>query len=149
MNRINTRLTAYWTTTILLAFIMFSGAIGELTHQWGTPETHMILGYPLYVLTIIGAWKILGTLAILVPRFPRLKGWAYAGMFINMTGAFASHTFVRDYGAGGYHLIATGSIALLVLASWALRPQDRTLGVILSSKVAVRTRGPVGASSHA
>lgn len=120
----NIRMIAYWVTTATLVFVMFSGAVGEWTHQWGTLETHTILGYPLYLLTIIGGWKILGGIALLVPRFPQLKEWAYAGMFFNMTGAFLSHAIVGD---GVYHLIATGSIVLLVFASWALRPQSRTL----------------------
>jgi uncharacterized membrane protein YphA (DoxX/SURF4 family) len=120
-----TQTIVYWATTALLAFVMLSGAIGELTQQWGTLETHTILGYPIYLLAIIGSWKILGSIAILVPRFPRLKEWAYAGMFFNMTGAFLSHAVVGD---GAYHLVATSSVALLVVASWALRPQSRVTG---------------------
>ena len=108
-------------------FVMLSGALGELTHQWGTLETHTILGYPVYLLTIIGIWKVLGSITLIVPGFPRLKEWAYAGMFFNMTGAFLSHAIVSD---GAYHLIATATIALLVVASWALRPQSRMLGNI-------------------
>lgn len=123
----NIRKIAYWIITVSLVFVMFSGAVGEWTHQWGTLETHTILGYPVYLLTIIGGWKILGGIALLVPRFPRLKEWAYAGMFFNMTGAFLSHAIVGD---GAYHLIATGSIALLVIASWVLRPQSRILGTL-------------------
>jgi DoxX-like family len=68
---------------------------------------------------------VLGAIALVVPRFPRLKEWVYAGMFFNMTGAFLSHVIVGD---PVYHLIVTGSIALLVVASWALRPQSRTVG---------------------
>src|SRR5882724_220446 len=85
------KMIAYWATTAILAFVMISGAYGELTQQWGTPETHTVLGYPLYLLTIIGLWKVLGAITLVVPRFPRLKEWAYAGMFFNMTGAFISH----------------------------------------------------------
>src|SRR5689334_21859039 len=130
----NIKMIAYWTTTAALVFVMLSGALGELTLQWGTIETHTVLGYPLYLLNIIGIWKILGALAIAVPRLPRLKEWAYAGMFFNMTGAFISHALVGDYGVGAFHLIATGSIALLVVASWVLRPQSRTLGVLFPEK---------------
>jgi uncharacterized membrane protein YphA (DoxX/SURF4 family) len=115
---------AYWAATIILALIMFSGAYGELTQQFGTIETHTVLGYPTYLLNIIGIWKILGALAILVPGLPRLKEWAYAGMFFNMTGAFISHAIVGD---PTYHLLATGSIAALVVVSWALRPSNRVL----------------------
>ena len=59
---------AYWAVTAALAFVMLAGALGELTHQWGTLETHTVLGYPLYLLTIIATWKILGTIAIVMPR---------------------------------------------------------------------------------
>jgi uncharacterized membrane protein YphA (DoxX/SURF4 family) len=124
---VNLKHVAYWTTTALVVFALVGGAIGELMQQGGTMETVTILGYPAYFLTIIGLWKIAGSIALLVPRFPRLKEWAYAGIFFNMTGAFVSHAAVGDYGAYAYHLIATGSIALLAMASWALRPRSRVL----------------------
>ena len=135
----NIKMIAYWTTTAALVFVMLSGALGELTLQWGTIETHTVLGYPLYLLNIIGIWKILGALAIAVPRLPRLKEWAYAGMFFNMTGAFISHALVGD---GANHLIATGSIALLVVSSWALRPSSRTLGKLTFSTFSLAKRQP-------
>ncbi|MFJ9367264.1 DoxX family protein [Nocardia sp. NPDC101769] len=121
------RTYAYWACTVSLAFMMVSGAYGEYTQQYGTLETHTILGYPIYFLTLIATWKLLGSAAILVPGFPRLKEWAYAGMFFNMTGAFISHLVERDYGAAGMHLTVTAAIVVLVLASWALRPADRML----------------------
>jgi uncharacterized membrane protein YphA (DoxX/SURF4 family) len=124
-----TTVIAYWATTALLVFFMLSGAAGELTHQWGTLETVTILGYPTYLLTIIGFWKVLGSIALLVPRFPRLKEWAYAGIFFNMTGAAASHAFSGDYGVYAYHVIATLAIAVLAVASWSLLPPSRRLGV--------------------
>lgn len=122
-----TKQIAYWPTTAFLAFTLVSGAVGELTQQWGTIETATILGYPTYFLTIIGMWKLAGAVALLIPGFPRLKEWAYAGIFFNMTGAFVSHAAVGDYGAYAYHLVATGSIVLLAIVSWALRPRDRSL----------------------
>lgn len=137
MMKIKGKVIAYWVTTALLMFVMFSEAVGELTHQWGTLETHTILGYPLYLLTIIGIWKVLGTIALVVPRFPRLKEWAYAGMFFNMTGAFISHSVVGD---GVSHLIATGSVVLLIAASWALRPQSRTLGKLTDGTCSILKR---------
>src|SRR6187399_1402704 len=83
--RLKAKVIGYWVTTAILVFVLVSGAIGELTHNWGTLETVTILGYPLYFLTIIGLWKIAGSIALLVPGFPRLKEWAYAGIFFNMT----------------------------------------------------------------
>jgi uncharacterized membrane protein YphA (DoxX/SURF4 family) len=129
----NGKATAYWATTGLLVFFLLSGAAGEITQQWGTLETSTILGYPTYFLTIIGTWKVLGSVALLVPWFPRLKEWAYAGIFFNMTGAAASHAFAGDYGVYAYHVIATLAIALLAVASWALRPPSRRVGVVVAA----------------
>ena len=137
---INIKVIAYWITTAALMFVMLAGAFGELTLQWGTIETHTVLGYPLYLLNIIAIWKILGGLTLAVPGLPRLKEWAYAGMFFDITGAFLSHAFVGD---GAIHLIETGSIALLVLASWALRPANRTLRNLTFSAFSFERRQPV------
>jgi uncharacterized membrane protein YphA (DoxX/SURF4 family) len=121
------RVITYWVTTALLAFVVGSGGIGDITNQWGTLETVEILGYPVYFLTIIGVWKVLGAIAILVPSLPRIKEWAYAGIFFEMTGAAASHAFVGDYGAYVYHIFTTLGFAALALVSWALRPKNRKL----------------------
>ncbi|MFD0693858.1 DoxX family protein [Paenibacillus sp. GCM10027628] len=126
------RVITYWVITALLAFVVGAGGIGELTHQWGTLETVEIVGYPVYFLTILGVWKVLGTIAILMPGFPRLKEWAYAGIFFGMTGAAASHAFVGDYGAYAYHLFSPLSFAILALVSWALRPKRRTLKEVVN-----------------
>ena len=88
----------------------------------------------LYFLTIIGVWKVLGAIAILVPGFARLKEWAYAGIFFNVTGAAASHWAVGDYGVYAFHVLVNLFVAALVVASWALRPQSRTLGVFFPAK---------------
>src|SRR2546430_12897731 len=103
---------------------MLSGAAGELLHFEGNLEIVTILGYPLYFLTILGVWKLLGAIALLVPRFPRLKEWAYAGTFFEMTGAIASGV-VR--GEEASNLIWALIVAVLTLASWALRPPSRIL----------------------
>ena len=136
----NIKLIAYWITTAALMFVMLSGGFGELTLQWGTIETHTVLGYPLYLLNIIGIWKMLGALIFAVPGVPRLKEWAYAGMFFDITGAFLSHAMVGD---GAIHLIETGSITLLVVASWALRPSSRTLGKLTFSTFSFARRQPI------
>src|SRR5207244_1222433 len=125
---------AYWVTTGLLAFAEGSGGAGQLAHAWGTLDTVRILGYPEYFLTIIGSWKVLGAIAILAPGFPRLKEWAYAGIFFELTVAAASHALAGDYGDYGFHVIVTLVLALLTLTSWALRPQSRTLGVLFPAR---------------
>ncbi|MBV9168979.1 MAG: DoxX family protein, partial [Chloroflexi bacterium] len=116
----NTRSVAYWTATAVLVFAVVSGGIGELLHAWGTPDTALVLGYPMYILTILGFWKLLGGIALVVPGFTRIREWAWAGIFFNMTGAAASHAFASDYGPYGFHLWVPLSLAALALACAAL-----------------------------
>jgi uncharacterized membrane protein YphA (DoxX/SURF4 family) len=121
----------YWTTTVLLASFM-SGGIAQLMQYRANPHGIVPdLGYPMYFFAILGVWKILGAIAILVPRYPRLKEWAYAGIFFDLTGAAASCAWVGVYGAYGFHVIAPLMIAGLCVASWALRPESRRIGVLL------------------
>lgn len=127
----HTRGIGYWSTTAVLVFAVVSGGVGELTHEWGTLETVQVLGYPIYFLTILGLWKVLGGLALLLPLFPRLREWAYAGIFFNMTGAVASHAFSSDYGPYAFHLVVPGVLAVLAVASCVLAPRSPRPGVLL------------------
>jgi uncharacterized membrane protein YphA (DoxX/SURF4 family) len=91
-----------------------------------TPQVRGVvdhLGYPTYFLVILGVWKLLGAVALLAPRFPRLKEWAYAGAVFNYTGAFASNLAAGQPDAGTlvFLIVLTG----LVAASWTLRPPAR------------------------
>jgi uncharacterized membrane protein YphA (DoxX/SURF4 family) len=125
------RSIAYWTTTILVAFFM-SGGIAQVMRVKETMDGFVhVLGYPAYFVVILGVWKVLGAIAILVPRFPRLKEWAYAGIFFDLTGAAVSNASVGGYGAYGFHIIAPLLICGLTVASWALRPEGRRIGVLL------------------
>jgi DoxX-like family len=124
----NLKSIGYWTATILLAFVLLSGGVGQVLHASGTLETVQLLGYPAYFLTIIGCWKLLAVPALLVPGFPRLKEWTYAGIVFEMTGAAASHAMAGNYGDYGFHVIVGLGLTALAIASWALRPQSRTLG---------------------
>ena len=132
------KVTGYWATTATVALELLAGGVTDLIHGpallfVGEPVVSVLaqLGYPVYLLTILGVWKLLGAVALLVPRFPRLKEWAYVGTFIEMTGAAASWA-ARGGGMGD--LIAPLAFAVLTLASWALRPPSRTLGVLLPAK---------------
>ena len=89
-------------------------------------ETDMMtqLGYPFYFLTILGTWKLLGVVAILVPKFPVVKEWAYAGFFFDLTAASYSHIASGD---GAIDIVSPLLFLALVLASWALRPASRRL----------------------
>lgn len=121
---------AYWTTTILVAFFIGGGGVSQLMQYHANPHSVVpVLGYPMYFFGILGFWKVLGAVAILWPRFPLLKEWAYAGIFFDVTGAAASCAAVGGYGAYGFHVIAPLAIGALTVASWALRPPSRTLGV--------------------
>lgn len=139
----------YWVTTSFVALELLAGGLTDLAHGRealvaGQPVVAVItqLGYPVYVLTILGGWKLLGAVALLVPRLPRLKEWAYAGTFFEMTGAAVS-LWVRgaDVGTVSFPLF----VAALALASWALRPRDRALGVLFAP---TRSRSRAGAAVH-
>jgi uncharacterized membrane protein YphA (DoxX/SURF4 family) len=126
------RSIVYWTTTILIAFFIGSGGAMQVARVPATVDGFVhILHYPVYFVTILGIWKVLGAIAILVPRFPRLKEWAYAGIFFDLTGAAASTAGVGMYGAYGFHILAPLIFAGILMASWALRPESRVIGVLL------------------
>lgn len=124
----------YWVATALVAFVVVSGGAAQVARRPETVEGMVHLGYPLYFVTILGIWKILGGIALLVPRFPRLKEWAYAGIFFDLTGAALSHAARGD---GTRHIAVPLVFALITLASWALRPAGRTLGALLPAREAL------------
>lgn len=117
----------YWISTGWLALGMVSTAIVQLLKNKDEVANLSQLGYPIYVLTLLGIWKILGVIAILLPKFPLVKEWAYAGFFFAMSGATFSHIAVGDP-------ISTmlPSLLLLVLTiiSWYFRPADKKLTLI-------------------
>jgi hypothetical protein len=82
------------------------------------------LGYPDYFLKIIGAWKILGVIALLIPRYPLVKEWAYAGFFFLMSGAVVSHI---AYGDPFSELLPSLWLLILIVLSWYFRPADKKL----------------------
>ena len=113
----------YWITTALLASELVLGGVWDVLR---VPQVHVIidrLGYPAYFLVILGIWKLLGAIAVIVPRFPRLKEWAYAGVVFDLTGALVSNLVsgIRDAGMIAYLVLMMGVTA----ASWALRPASR------------------------
>jgi uncharacterized membrane protein YphA (DoxX/SURF4 family) len=120
----NAKTIAYWVTTALTAFVFLGGGVADVLQPADVVKGMTDLGYPTYVATILGVWKILGGFAVLAPRLPRLKEWAYAGMTFDLIGASASHAAVGDPAAK----VATPLIILgIVTASWVLRPESRTL----------------------
>lgn len=115
----------YWIATVWLALGMVSTGVAQLLKQKegpGAVESMTLMGYPLYILTILGIWKILGSAAILAPRFPLLKEWAYSGFFFIMSGAIFSHIAVGD----PFSEIAPALLLLvLTIISWYFRPGNR------------------------
>jgi hypothetical protein len=115
----------YWVATIWLALGMVSTGIVQLLKQKnGQGGVDMIthLGYPVYLLTIVGVEKLLGVIAVLVPKFPLLKEWAYAGFFFLMTGAIFSHLAVAD---PLKEMLPALLLLILTFISWYFRPADR------------------------
>ena len=124
MTRPTLRTTAYWLTTILGPASFLIGGFLGVTRDPQMLVTMHHLGYPDYFATLLGAWKILGALAVVAPGLPRLKEWAYAGFFFELTAAAASRAAVGD-GLG--HIAGPLAFLGLVAASWALRPASRRL----------------------
>ena len=117
----------YWIATVWLALGMIStGAVQLLKAKDGQGGADMIthLGYPVYILTLLGIWKILGTITVLIPKFPLLKEWAYAGFFFMMTGALFTHVAA---GNSMSEMIPSLLLLTLTLASWYFRPLDRKI----------------------
>lgn len=118
----------YWTLTGLLCLGMFAGGLGQVLHLPFNVEGSVHLGYPLYFLSIIGAWKIAGVIVLLAPGFLLPKEWAYAGFFFAMSGAVISHIASGD---GFSKWIAPFLFACLTVASWYLRPAHRRFAASL------------------
>ena len=114
----------FWIATVLVCIAFVGSGIANLVHASHVAADMARLGYPAYFSTILGGWKVLGALAIATPRLPRLKEWAYAGMIFDLSGAAISRGVSGD-GAMGF--IPPMILAVLVVASWALRPEDRAL----------------------
>jgi uncharacterized membrane protein YphA (DoxX/SURF4 family) len=124
MNKARMRLIAYWVTTILGPASFVIGGVLALMGGEQIMATLSHLGYPSYFAIIQGVWKILGAITVVAPGFPRLKEWAYAGFFFDLTSAAASRAFVKD---GWGDILAPLVFLALVVASWALRPDSRKL----------------------
>ena len=112
------RVVAYWVTTVLVAAELAVGGVWDLLRTDYVREVVEHLGYPTYLLTIMGVWKLPGAIVLLVSRFGRLQEWVYAGACINYASAAASHVIVGD---GIAAIIAPVALLALTIASWLLR----------------------------
>ena len=120
--------TTYWISTALLTFFIGSGGIAYVTAADFTAAGFAVLGLPVYLMQMIGVGKVIGAIVIAVPGLPRLKEWAYAGIFIDVAGAAVAHAAVADWGDWAYHIWVNLIFVVLVGISWATRPQSRILG---------------------
>jgi hypothetical protein len=118
------RTVGYWMLTTIIAWEMAAGSMWDLLQIEYVRGVFKELGYPLYLLLILGAWKLPCAIVLLIPRFPRLKEWAYAGAFFNYSGAAASHFL---HGDGPKKWMGPLVFGILTLGSWALRPAERRL----------------------
>lgn len=114
----------YWIATIWLALGMVSTGIVQLIKMKEETEMMAHLGYPAYLLTLLAIWKLLGVVAILMPKFPLLKEWAYAGFFFAMSGAVFSHLASGD---AVITLFGPTLLLVLTLVSWYFRPANRKI----------------------
>jgi uncharacterized membrane protein YphA (DoxX/SURF4 family) len=116
---------AYWVTTALVCIGMLGSGMQQILRTREITEILTHLGYPVYFMVLIGVWKILAVAALLIPGMPRLKEWAYAGLFFTMTGALISHLACGDHGFK--ELMGPIMQSLFIMASWYLRPANRKL----------------------
>nr|WP_315028415.1 DoxX family protein [uncultured Chryseobacterium sp.] len=116
----------YWIFTLWMALGMVSTAIVQLMKNKDELTNFTTLGYPAYLLTIIGVWKLLGVIAILIPKRLLLKEWAYAGFFFVMSGAVISHLIVGDTAGRTFPAVL---LFVLVIISWYFRPADRKISI--------------------
>ncbi|MDB5154828.1 MAG: hypothetical protein JWR54_3579 [Mucilaginibacter sp.] len=114
----------YWIFTAILSFCIFSGGLAQAVQVNGVVQGFKPLGYPNYFISLIGVWKVLGVIAILIPKFKLLKEWAYAGIFFAMSGAVVSHFASNDVSV---QIIAPFLLAVFTVLSWYLRPADRKI----------------------
>ena len=118
------KVIAYWVTTGIVVLLMLSGGIMQVIRRPDAVEGIVRLGYPAYFVVVLGVWKILGSVALLAPKVPLVKEWAYAGFFFDLTGAAVSHAAM---GSSMGNVNAPVFFAGLAIASWALRPDARRL----------------------
>lgn len=114
----------YWIATAWLSLGMTATALVQLIRTKEETERMTHLGFPLYLLTWIGTWKLLGVTAVLIPKFPVLKEWAYAGFFFTMAGALFSHLVLGD---SGKNIVGPILLLVLIFISWYFRPESRKM----------------------
>ena len=127
MKKSTTYSIIYWISTLWLALGMVSTGIAQILKMkegQGALDSIVHLGYPVYLLTILGVWKLLGVIAVLIPKYPLLKEWAYAGFFFVTTGAIFSHMASGD---SAIAMLPALLLLVLTVVSWYFRPTSRRM----------------------
>jgi hypothetical protein len=133
--------TAYWICTVIIALCIGSGGAAQALRVPQNVEGMTALGYPLHFIVLLGVWKVLGALTLLAPGLRRVKEWAYAGIFVDLSGAVVT---VAANAGGAFHVIAPLVLIGILVASWALRPESRRL---LDAKKGPPTAATAGVAS--
>jgi uncharacterized membrane protein YphA (DoxX/SURF4 family) len=114
----------YWISTALMAALILMASIPDVLQLDVAVKVFVHLGYPIYLLRFIGVAKILGVIAIVVPGFPRLREWAYAGLVFDLSGAFYSHISVGDQ--WGNWILPLIGLILTLGSYWSLRIKSQS-----------------------
>ena len=114
----------YWVATLWLALGMVSTGLVQIIKMEEEVANFTHLGFPLYLMPFLGIWKILGVAAVLAPKLPLLKEWAYAGFFFAMSGAVFAHIAAGD---GAQEVFGPALLLVLTVVSWYFRPADRKI----------------------
>jgi hypothetical protein len=118
------KVIAYWICTVLIALCIGSGGAAQALRVPQTIEGMTALGYPVHFIVLLGIWKVLGALTLLAPNLRLVKEWAYAGIFIDLSGASVASA---ANAGGAFHVIVPIVLIGILTASWALRPEGRRL----------------------
>jgi hypothetical protein len=118
------KIIAYWICTVVIALCIGSGGAAQALRVPQSVEGMTALGYPLHFIVLLGVWKMVGALTLLAPGLRLVKEWAYAGIFIDLSGAVVASA---ANAGGAFHVIAPIVLIGILAASWALRPESRRL----------------------
>lgn len=117
-------LIIYWIATALFTFGMTASGISQILGLKEMNEIMIHLGYPLYLMPLLGVWKLMGVIAVLVPNYKLLKEWSYAGFFFLLSGALISHIVM---GNSGKSILGPLFQIIFLCISWYFRPENRKL----------------------
>lgn len=126
MTNLKSKKIAFWIVTVILSLGMLGGGLAQLFKAKPNVEGIVALGYPIYLLTILGIWKLLAVFTILIPKYPLVKEWAYAGLLFLLSGGVISHLASGDPVIKALPVFA---FLCLTVASWYLRPAERKITI--------------------